>query len=111
MLLVLLIPLLCTGTLTEDLIEKYAQALNVEKPSKRKLKALREQILEVDPENKEQSQLQLALHKFRYLIDKEAPVEEALKPLQKYLKKYGKIDPEGAKAVELLIVKYQENCR
>ncbi len=104
----LLLPLVATESGTAPLVEKYVEQLKIGKPRRKKLKKIKEEILKADPENREGAQLKLALYKFEYLMEKEAPSEQALKPLKKYLKHFGSSDPEGAKNIELLITRYQE---
>lgn len=85
------------------LVEKYGELMKV-KP--KKAKALRREIEKRDPKNKHGSYLQLAIFDFQAQAEKSEDSHKVLKPLRKYLKKFGQKDLENSWRLHMMIAQY-----
>jgi len=92
---------------TYFLLEKYGKLLARE-GKRRKIRKVRNKILARDPKNAKGAQLQLAMMDFEALshIKKPKHTEDAIKPLTRYLKKFGSSDQKNAWKVEMKISQY-----
>jgi len=99
--------LLAAGLLQDTspffLLEKYAELSKVEP---KKAKQVRTQIDQLDPENKQGAQLQLAVIDFNARAETSDDSQKVLKPLKKYLKKFGTQDIANVWRVHMMIAQY-----
>lgn len=97
------------------LVEKYTQLLEERKGRGSERKALRDEILNRDPQNKKGGHFSLALLEFQSRVNgyrKKNDPKEVIKPLVSYLRKFGKEDSKNIWRVEMMIAEFlfSKNC-
>jgi hypothetical protein len=91
------------------LLEKYAAMIQKGRIKTADLQAIRSQILQADPEDREKTRLQIAILDFQRRA--ESPIrnkdcKKTLRPLVSYLKKFGDKDKENQWRVQLMIAQH-----
>jgi len=84
-------------------IRAYAQTA---KSDRKKAKKIRQEILSNDPDNRQGSQLEIALADFQHLAEEEAELQKTIRPLKRYLKGFGKQDSANAWRVHMILAQY-----